>query len=89
MTRSSENTGTAWVDPDDAPELTDEWFDKADYYEGEKLVRRGRPPSEFPKEKINIRLDLDILERLRAGGPGWQTRANALLRKGLGLPERD
>ena len=28
-------------DPDTAPELTDEWFDKADYYDGGKLIRRG------------------------------------------------
>ena len=33
-------------DPDTAPELTDEWFDKADLHYGETLLRRGRgrPP---------------------------------------------
>ena len=33
---------TAWVDPDDAPELDDEFFERADEYLGESLVRRGR-----------------------------------------------
>lgn len=29
---------------DDAPELTDEFFDKAEHRIGEKVIRRGRPP---------------------------------------------
>ena len=33
----------AWTDPEDAPELTDAFFDRADVYEGGQLVRRGRP----------------------------------------------
>ena len=31
-----------WVDPDDAPELDDEFFERADEYLGESLVKRGR-----------------------------------------------
>jgi hypothetical protein len=31
-----------WVDPDDAPELTDEWFDKAAIKIGEKVIRPAR-----------------------------------------------
>jgi uncharacterized protein (DUF4415 family) len=27
----------------------------------------------------------DVLERLKAAGAGWQTRANAILRKAMGL----
>ena len=33
-----------WVDPDVAPELTREHFERADWYCGRKLVRRGRLP---------------------------------------------
>jgi hypothetical protein len=40
---------STWVDPDDAPEWTDEMFERADLYHGGKLVRRGRPPSTNPK----------------------------------------
>ncbi len=31
---------TEWIDPDDAPELTDDFFEQADEYTGSKLVRR-------------------------------------------------
>jgi|SRR5215470_2264051 len=34
-----------WVDPDVAPELTRGHFERADWYRGDRLVRRGRPPS--------------------------------------------
>ncbi|MBF0439434.1 MAG: hypothetical protein HQL93_09970 [Magnetococcales bacterium] len=30
-----------WIDPDDVPELTNEWFEQADLYKDGKLVRRG------------------------------------------------
>ena len=45
----------------------------------------GRPPldpSEV-KERITIRLDRDVLLKLRATGPGWQTRVNEILRKAV------
>ena len=75
-----------WVDPDDAPELTEEWFANADLYEGDKLVRRGgRPKKAAPKEPVNIRLDPDVLAHFHATGPGWQSRINATLRKAVGL----
>ncbi len=34
-----------WVDPDDAPELTREWFESAEIWQGGKLIRPARPPS--------------------------------------------
>jgi len=70
-------------DPDTAPELTDEFFDKADFHIGGKLIRRGRPPAGAPKKLVSLRLDQDVIERFRAGGPGWQSRINAALRKHL------
>ena len=79
-------TGSTWIDPDDAPELTDEWFAEADLYEAGKLIRRGgRPKKNAPKEAVNIRLDPDVVAHFRAGGPGWQSRINAVLRKVAGL----
>src|SRR5437773_1704754 len=72
-------------DPHTAPELTDEWFDKAEIRRGDRLVRpgRGRPPLDAPKKLVSLRLDRDVIERFRAGGPGWQSRINAALRKHL------
>jgi len=72
-------------DPDTAPELTDEWFNKADLYYGETLLRRGRgrPPLDNSKKLVSLRLDQDVIDAFRAGGPGWQSRINAALRKHL------
>jgi uncharacterized protein (DUF4415 family) len=34
---------------------------------------------------VNIRLDPDVLDHFRAGGPGWQSRINTALRKAAKL----
>ncbi len=74
-----------WTDPDDAPELTEAFFADAEFYKGDTFVRRGpgRPVSGNAKELVSLRLDRDVLAKLREGGPGWQTRVNGLLRKML------
>jgi uncharacterized protein (DUF4415 family) len=78
---------TGWTDPDDAPELTAEMLAEAEVFRGDRFVRRGpgRPKAEVTKEKISVRLDPDVLARLRESGPGWQSRINAVLRKALGV----
>ncbi|MFA7679908.1 MAG: BrnA antitoxin family protein [Pigmentiphaga sp.] len=63
-----------WVDPDDAPELTDEWFQTAELRDGNRIVRRGRPKSAAPSVSISLRIPPDVLERWKSTGPGWQTR---------------
>ena len=70
---------------DDIPELTDEFFDKAEIRRGDELIRRGRgrPPLEASKKLVSLRLDPDIIERFRSSGPGWQSRINAALREYL------
>lgn len=70
---------------EEIPELTDEWFARADLREGGKLIRRGRPPKEPPKVPVTIRLDADLVKSLRASGQGWQSRVNDTLRKASGL----
>ena len=80
-----------WVDPDDAPEWTDEMFERAAIYKGGKVVRpatgtvtkRGRPKLANPKRQVTLRLDSDVLEGLRETGPGWQSRVNDILRKAV------
>jgi uncharacterized protein (DUF4415 family) len=74
-------------DYEEIPELTDEWFRRADLYEGGKLVRRGRPPSPSPKRPVSLRLDPDVLAHFRRAGRGWQSRINAVLRKAAKLPK--
>ena len=68
---------------EDAPEWTKEDFARADLHEGDKLIRRGRPPKARPKEAVKLRLSPEILDHYRAGGPGWQTRINATLERAV------
>jgi len=74
-----------WTDPDDAPELTSEWFESATVYHGDKPIRRGRPKSANPKQAVSLRLDADVVEWFKRAGEGWQTRINRELRKIAGL----
>ena len=82
-----ERVSSGWTDPDDAPELTVDMLAEAEVFKGDHFVRRGpcRPKAEVTKEKISVRLDPDVLARLRQSGPGWQSRINAVLRKALGM----
>ena len=52
-----------------------------------EVIRRGRPPLDEAdrKQRVTIYLDRDLVETLKQGGKGWQTRANAMLRKAAGL----
>lgn len=93
MTANKPDTGDTWIDPDDAPEWTDDQFRRAAVYHGDKLIRPaqgtltkpGRPKSADPKQQVTLRLDSIVLEKFRAMGPRWQSRINAELRKALGL----
>jgi len=66
-------------------------FDRAAIYEGGKLIRpatgtltrRGRPKLANPKRQVTLRLDGDLLDRLRESGPGWQGRINDILRNAV------
>lgn len=84
MSVSNEGTKTEWIDPDDAPELDDEWFEKADLMIGDKVIRRGRPKGSA-KRLVSLRLDQAVIDKFRAEGPGWQSRINEALRKAVGL----
>jgi uncharacterized protein (DUF4415 family) len=44
-----------------------------------------RGPQRTPtKEQITLRLDRDVVAHFKAGGPGWQSRINAALRRIVG-----
>ena len=65
---------------DEVPELTDEMAERADLYQGGKLVRRGRPKSADPKQLITLRLDAAVLRWFQQSGPGYQSRIGAALK---------
>lgn len=62
----------------EARELDAAFFNKA---------KRGRPPMDESarKQRVTIMLDPDVIAHFKEDGPGWQTRANAALRKAAGL----
>lgn len=65
---------------EDIPELTEEWFAKAEVHEEGKPARRGRPPSDRRKQLVTLRIDPEVLDAFKEGGPGWQTRMTEILR---------
>ena len=80
-----------WDEVSDTPEITDEqWATARPLAETmpelvEAMERRRGSQKTPTKDLVSLRLDKDVLATLRAGGSGWQSRANELLRKGLGL----
>lgn len=68
-------TAAAMSDPDARP-LTDEEWEAV-----KPRLRVGRPPSAARKVSTTIRFDADLLEALKATGPGWQTRVNDAMRE--------
>lgn len=96
MNAKLQNTHGTWVNPDDAPELTDEFFENATRMIGDRVASReefsiavkaamgrGRPRVVVPKVSTTIRFDQDVLDALRASGKGWQTRVNDAMRDWL------
>ena len=33
-----------WIDPDDAPEITDQWFEGATLMKGDEVIQIGKEP---------------------------------------------
>ena len=77
------------LDPDN-PELTAEDFARMrpasethpEFVEDWLRRKRGRQKAPT-KVLVSLRLEREVVERLRATGRGWQTRANDMLRKAV------
>lgn len=90
----AEITRAAESDPDNPPWTDEDWARArpvTDFPEIADILRRhgklGRPPlpETERKQRVTLYLDRDIVDALKADGKGWQTRANAALRKALGI----
>lgn len=74
---------------DDNPEWTEEDFARArpisDFPELAAAFpkSKGGRPRGSAKEQVSLRIDKEVLDRFRAGGPGWQSRINEVLRKAV------
>lgn len=63
----------------DFPEIPDELLARM------KPAQRGRPPQgAMSKQSISLRVDREVLEAFKAGGPGWQSRMQATLKRAAG-----
>ena len=87
MDASKRNSDDSW-DPDTAPEIPDDAWDRAQISIGGKVIReatgtltkRGRPPmGHAPKQQVTLRLPGEVIAYFKAGGPGWQTRVGEVL----------
>ena len=67
-------TAAALADPDAVPVTNAEWE------RAKPLVRRGRPLGSGTKTQVTLRLDVEVVEKFRASGDGWQTRINDALK---------
>lgn len=96
MTEKLSASDPGWIDPDDAPELTEDFFESGEWRVGDVVVspaeakaafleaaKRGRPKAAVKKVSTTIRLDADVLEAFKSTGHGWQTRINNVLREWL------
>ncbi len=71
-------TQAALSDPDNLP-ITDEDIESG------KVIFRCDQQIVSTNRQATVRLDPDVAVRLKADGRDWQTRANTILRKKLGL----
>ena len=69
------------IDYSDIPPLTEEFWKNAKPFRDRHLFRPV-------KESTTVRLDADVLTWLRAEGPGYQTRINAILRSAMMKEEK-
>jgi len=66
---------------EELPELTDQFFEEADEYQGDKLVRRGRPKAKRRKIVLSVRYSPEVVEYFRSTGEGWQVRMDEALKE--------
>ena len=89
-----QNSPAPWVDPDDAPELSDEFFDKGSWrlgaqavspHEASAIVGQQVAQSSAISATVSttLRLDVDVLQAFKATGEGWQLLMNIALKESL------
>lgn len=67
-------TAAALSDPDAVP------FTNAEWAQVKPLARRGRPLGSGSKTQVTLRLDVEVIQKFKASGDGWQTRINDALK---------
>lgn len=80
---ASRTPSGAWTGAGEAPEWTDEMFERADLYIGETLIHRASPAARAATTPVTLRLSSEVVARFRASGRGWHARLDAALREWL------
>jgi uncharacterized protein (DUF4415 family) len=96
MNVKSQDSPKPWVDPDDAPELTDDFLEQGEWKIGAQAVSaavgavalrealsRGRPKAQSTKLSLTVRYDAEVIDAFKATGKGWQARMNDALKDWL------
>ncbi|MDR7926754.1 hypothetical protein RIE95_07105 [Acidithiobacillus thiooxidans] len=52
MSENKPNIPSTWIDPDDAPESDAQFFQEADLYQGNQLIRRGKGLPKLSSRKV-------------------------------------
>ena len=70
------------ADPSD-PEDGDVTWEALEQALAERRVRMGRPVGSVTsdRQQVSLRLPRSVIDHFKAGGPGWQTRAIAVLER--------
>lgn len=93
MTGNANNSKSSFVDPDDAPEWTDDQFARAEFAINGKVIRpaqgtltrpRGRPKLADAKQVVTLRLPPSLIERYKSEGADWRARMAEAIRKAVG-----
>ncbi len=96
MNVKSQDSPKPWVDPDDAPELTQDFFEQGEWKIGEQPVSglagasalrealsRNHPEMQGAQQALTVRYDAEVIEAFKATGKGWQARMNDALKDWL------
>ena len=99
LNESSGVTPSTWVDPDDAPDMSEANLEHAVWRIGERVVTReegaaalraavtrGRPvgtTKPSAKQAVTVRDSPEVLAAFKATGGGWQAHMNGALRDWL------
>lgn len=65
---------------DEIPELAEDFFAHANLHNDGKLVQRGRPKSDDPKQLISLRIDAEVVRWFKSSGTGYQARMGEVLK---------
>ena len=81
MIENKNATRIDWIDEDDAPELSDAFFEQADEYRNGVLIKQGQASQMKAVTKIELLLEDDVISAFKKRGQDWQANMTEVLRE--------